>query len=129
MLKARRTLVKSCPELWAEVSDPDALGAHLAAFGPIRITRTAEASLVEWEGERASGRLELAPAGFGTRVVLEAEVACCEPTSPAQGWWARHFRPPPGAGVPVIADDEAVAALTATLDALGGARHRPFSRS
>src|SRR3954464_14542093 len=75
MLTAKRTLVKSGPELWAEISDPAALGEHFAAFGEIRITRVADASLVEWEGERAAGRLELEPSGFGTKVELSAEVA------------------------------------------------------
>lgn len=86
MLEAKRTLVKSGPELWAEVSDPEALAGHLAPFGEIRITRTAENSLVEWEGERATGRLELEPSGFGTRVVLQAEstlVAVAAPPPPA----------------------------------------------
>ena len=36
---AQRRLVKSPPELWAEVSDEDALGRRLAEFGEIRITR------------------------------------------------------------------------------------------
>src|SRR3954464_14519534 len=75
MLTAKRTLVKSGPELWAEISDPAALGEHFAAFGEIRITRVADASLVVWEGERAAGRLELEPSGFGTKVELSAEVA------------------------------------------------------
>lgn len=147
MPQAKRTLVKSGPELWAEVSDPEALGGHLAAFGPIRITRTADASLVEWEGERAAGRLELVPAGFGTRVEIEARVTQLELPAPAapepepaptRGWWARRFRREPVPEVPATArpvlfpaveDDEALRVLTTTLDALGGARHRPFSRS
>lgn len=147
MLTAKRTLVKSGPELWAEVSDPDALGAHFAAFGEIRITRVADASLVEWEGERAGGRLALEPSGFGTRVELTARIAENElppppapapPPAPKRGWWARHFRrapepatsppAPPPTRVVAMADDEALAVLTSTLDALGSARHRPFSR-
>jgi hypothetical protein len=84
MLEAKRTLVKSGPELWAEVSDPEALAGHLAPFGEIRITRTADNSLVEWEGERATGRLELEPSGFGTRVVLQAELVAPEPVAPPE---------------------------------------------
>ena len=111
MPTVKRTLVKSGPELWAEVSDPEALGTHFEAFGEIRITRTADASLVEWEGERATGRLELEPSGFGTRVEIVGESASRElPTPPAppappppepprRGWFARTFRrapePPP----------------------------------
>jgi hypothetical protein len=36
---------------------------------------------------------------------------------------------PPAVHVPAMEDDDALAVLTATLDALGFARHRPFSRS
>lgn len=130
MLTAKRTLVKSGPELWAEVSDPEALGSLFAPFGDIRITRLTNASLVEWEGERAAGRLELEPSGFGTRVHLSAEVAeLPPPPQPPRGFWARFRRAPePPPPVPLIERDEAIAVLTDTLDALGSARHRPFSR-
>jgi hypothetical protein len=69
---AERRLVKSPPELWAEVSCEDTLGRRLAQFGEIRITRLEPETTVAWEGERASGTVELAPAGWGTRVVLTA---------------------------------------------------------
>jgi hypothetical protein len=69
-----RTLVKSPPELWAEVSDPGSLARHLGEFGEIRITRLEGESTVAWEGERASGTVELAPSGWGTRVTLTARV-------------------------------------------------------
>src|SRR4051794_40637969 len=95
MPEAKRTLVKSGPELWAEVSDPGALAGHLAPFGEIRITRLAESSLVEWEGERATGRLELEPSGFGTRVVLEARAVTPEPVAPPA---AQPAPAPPRAG-------------------------------
>jgi hypothetical protein len=73
--KAQRTLVKSPPELWAEVSDPDALGRHLDGFGSIRITRLEPETTVVWEGERASGTVELEPSGWGTKVTLSVELA------------------------------------------------------
>jgi len=63
-----RTLVKSPPELWAEVSDPAALARHLGEFGEIRITRVEQESAVEWESERASGAVELEATKWGTRV-------------------------------------------------------------
>ncbi len=129
MLTAKRTLVKSGPELWAEVSDPEALGTLLEPFGEIRITRVADASLVIWEGERAAGRLELEPSGFGTRVNLIAEVAeVPPPPEPKRGWFDRFFRHPPepgpGAG---HAPRRGRGGARGTLDALGMARHRPFS--
>jgi len=69
---AHRRLVKSPPELWAEVSSEDALGRHLAPFGEIRITRVEPETTVAWEGDRASGTVKLEPAGWGTRVILTA---------------------------------------------------------
>src|SRR5262249_32759325 len=65
---AERTLVKSPPELWAEVSDPEALGRHLEAFGEIRITRLEPETTVAWEGDTASGTVSLAPSGWGGKV-------------------------------------------------------------
>src|SRR3954451_13156582 len=70
--KTERRLVKSPPELWAEISDPTALNKHLEPFGEIRITRVEPESAVAWEGERASGTVALEPSGWGTRVTLTA---------------------------------------------------------
>jgi len=75
---AQRRLVKSPPELWAEVSSEDALGRHLEPFGEIHITRTQPETTVAWEGDRASGTVELAPAGWGTQVILTATPAAPE---------------------------------------------------
>jgi hypothetical protein len=72
-LEAKRTLVKSPPEIWAEVSDAGALARHLGEFGEIRITRTQPESVVEWEGDLASGCVRLEPSGWGTKVTLTAE--------------------------------------------------------
>src|SRR3954452_10552587 len=72
--RAQRTLVKSPPELWAEVSDLGALAGHLAAFGEIRITRLQPETTVAWEGDRACGTVALEPAGWGTKVTLTARV-------------------------------------------------------
>ena len=79
MAEAQRTLVKSPPEIWAEVSDPQALTRHLGAFGEIRITRAEPESTVAWEGTRARGTVELAPAGWGTKVTVTAEEVVPEP--------------------------------------------------
>src|SRR5215213_167936 len=77
-LQAQRRLVKSPPELWAEVSDEDVLRHHLAAFGAIRITRVEPESTVAWEGDRASGTVSLDSAGWGTRVTLTAVPAALQ---------------------------------------------------
>src|SRR5258705_6921211 len=73
--RAQRTLVKSPPELWAELSDIDALARHLGEFGEIRITRLEPETTVAWEGDRASGTVHLEPSGWGTKVTLTAELA------------------------------------------------------
>jgi hypothetical protein len=156
MLEAKRTLVKSAPELWAEVSDPAALARHLAPFGSVRIKRTEPDSLVEWEGERASGAVRLEPSGFGTKVTIGATVAGPAPPDPPPAdpveeapaaaaprtFWARLLRRGPSEPVaveaapsepepepePAMPDDAALLVLTDTLDTLGRAHHRPFSR-
>jgi len=69
---AQRRLVKSAPELWAEISSESSLARHLAEFGEIRITRVEPETTVAWEGDRASGTVELAPTGWGTKVTLTA---------------------------------------------------------
>ena len=115
-LEAKRTLVKSPPEIWAEVSDAGALARHLGEFGEIRITRTQPESLVEWEGEKASGCVRLEPSGWGTKVTLTADTpdpdrdpgsahgdpgsdlaiehdAGLQDLTPARGsWWSRFWR-------------------------------------
>jgi len=76
--QAQRRLVKSPPELWAELSSEDSLGRHLAEFGEIRITRIEPETTVAWEGDRASGTVEISPTGWGTQVTLTA-TAVAEP--------------------------------------------------
>jgi hypothetical protein len=79
-MHATRTLVKSPPELWSELSDAGALARHLGEFGEIRITRTEPESVVEWEGDTAAGSVRLEPAGWGTKVTLTAVMP--EPPEP-----------------------------------------------
>jgi hypothetical protein len=69
--EVQRTLVKSPPELWAELSDPAALARHLGALGEIRITRTEPESTVEWEAENVIGSVSIQPSGWGTKVTLK----------------------------------------------------------
>ena len=82
-MEAKRTLVKSPPELWAELSDIAALARHLGEFGEIRITRTEPESVVEWEGDLASGSVRLEPSGWGTKVTLTALPVMLDPPPPA----------------------------------------------
>ncbi|MEJ7825855.1 MAG: hypothetical protein WKF48_10520 [Solirubrobacteraceae bacterium] len=91
---ASRRLVKSPPELWAELSSEQSLRRHLAEFGEIRITRIDPETTVAWEGNRISGTVELAPAGWGTSVVLTATPAAAQvATEPrrSRGFFARLF--------------------------------------
>jgi hypothetical protein len=73
--QVQRTLVKSPPELWAEVSDPESLGRRLDALGEIEITRTEPETTVAWEGENVSGTVVLEASGWGTKVTIEATLA------------------------------------------------------
>ena len=71
--KASRTLLKSPPELWSEVSSASSLQRHMDEFGGIRITKLEPETAVAWEGEHARGTITLEPSGWGTRVSLTAE--------------------------------------------------------
>jgi hypothetical protein len=77
-ITAQRRLVKSPPELWAQLSDAQELARHLGEFGDIRITRLEAERTVAWEGERARGTVELEPSGWGTRVTVTAETVGSE---------------------------------------------------
>ena len=156
-MEAKRTLVKSPPELWAELSDIAALARHLGEFGEIRITRVEPETVVEWEGDLATGSVQLEPSGWGTKVTITALPVMVdppppepprapdpEPEPPRRGFWARLFRrrkpepaapvaappPPPSPPEPLPAIEAATGAavLNGALDALGAAHHRPFSR-
>jgi len=187
---AQRTLVKSPPELWSELSEIETLARHLGELGEIRITKVEPETTVAWEGEQISGTVELEQSGWGTKVTLRATVpepdrpavaAAVEPgpepvavepepaapeppaateepeREPRRGFWARLLgrhratetqsadaAPPEpsesesGASEPRRAEPEPESSLDAdsvhavldgTLDALGQAHHRPFSRS
>ncbi len=68
--EVQRTLVKSPPELWSELSNPDVLARHLSELGEIRITAVEPETKVEWEAEGASGTVQLKQSGWGTKVTL-----------------------------------------------------------
>ncbi|MGN6166824.1 MAG: hypothetical protein ACTHQQ_01450 [Solirubrobacteraceae bacterium] len=71
--KASRTLLKSPPELWSEVSAATSLQRHMDQFGEIRITKLEPETAVAWEGEHARGTITLEVSGWGTKVSLTAE--------------------------------------------------------
>jgi hypothetical protein len=133
VVQAQRTLVKSVPELWAQLTDAEQLGALLdAAFGEIAITRVEPESRIEWAGARASGSVEIEPSVFGARVSLVAELAPVDlPPAPRRSLLDRLLRrrpAPPPEPSPQLAPDDAERALTTLLDEVGSPRHRPFSR-
>ena len=156
-MEAKRTLVKSPPELWAELSDMAALARHLGEFGEIRITRTEPESVVEWEARaclrlRAAGAVRVghdghahgaardagpAPARAGARARARAGPAarrasgraCSGAAGPSpRRPWPRHRPPLDPDPLPAIEAATGAAVLSNALDALGAAHHRPFSR-
>jgi hypothetical protein len=184
-LTAQRTLVKSPPELWSELSEVESLARHLGELGEIRIVKVKPESTVAWEGEEVSGTVELEQSGWGTKVtftatvpepgpapepdpvVVEPEPDAVEPEPVAvepepepeparQGliarWLFRRRQPlrapqpepvvtapepvadpkpePPAEPEPLVATaaDRVQQVLDGTLEALGQAHHRPFSR-
>ncbi len=107
MPEAARTLVKSPPELWAEVSDPTALARHLGAFGDIRITRLEPEATVAWEGDRASGTVALQPTGWGTKVTVAAEPVAADQAPEVEGPPAVEEPPAPASQAPAEASPAA----------------------
>jgi hypothetical protein len=143
-IETQRTLVKSVPELWAELSETSLLGRMLAEpFGEIAITRRTPESSIEWASEVAAGSVELRPSGFGTRVRLTVQLAQGDPPPVATPphppgliarllgrFWAPAPPAPEAEPEPATGLEEGTVqkALTAVLDEIGAARHRPFSR-
>src|SRR5436305_10663203 len=133
--EAQRTLVKSPPELSAELSDPAALARHLGELGEIRITRVQPEEKVEWEAEGASGTITIKPSGWGTKVTLSVT---CDPAAAAAAQGAAGedaaesaaeadavVVAAPEAAEPAVSDPEAGAATIADADASAGAADQP----
>ena len=78
--EVQRTLVKSPPELWAELSDPAALARHLGELGEVRITNTKPEERVEWEADGTTGTVLIKASGWGTKVTLSVTREVEEPT-------------------------------------------------
>jgi hypothetical protein len=88
--EVQRTLVKSPPELWAELSNPTSLARHLGELGEIRITRTEPETTVEWEGENINGVVSIKASGWGTKVTLSVTREHAPATPEAQSEDAQH---------------------------------------
>jgi hypothetical protein len=110
-IKAKRTLVKSAPELWELADDLARLEAWMGGFVGSEIPVTVEVTervperILCWRSSPAQGAAEikvaLAESGFGTSVEISA----------------KHGGGSPAAGV----------ALEKLLDELGSPDRKPFS--
>lgn len=115
--KAKRTLVKSAPELWELADDLARMEAWMAGLIgsaepiPVEVTDREPERILAWRtcngdatGAAAHARIaiELAEKGFGTSVSITAQ----------------HSAPDPAA---------AIAALEQLLDELGSPERRPFT--
>jgi hypothetical protein len=79
--EVQRTLVKSPPELWSELSDPAALARHLGELGEIRIVRVEPEKTVEWAAEHTTGTVSIQASGWGTKVTLSVTRELVAPPS------------------------------------------------
>ncbi|MFL5520347.1 MAG: hypothetical protein ACJ8B6_05390 [Gemmatimonadales bacterium] len=121
-LSVKRTLVKSPPELWSELSEVERLARHLDAFGEIKITRLEPESTVAWEGEGASGTVSIEPSGWGTKVTMTARVEGEDPVPEPEP--APEPEPqPPSPSEPAARDSASRRRLFARL--FGWDRRRP----
>jgi len=116
--KAKRTLVKSAPELWEladDVARMEAWMAGLVGGTPIdvEITDREPERILAWRvangssgdtGNHARIAIELAESGFGTAVSITAQHSLADPAA-------------------------AIAALEGLLDELGSPERRPFTRA
>jgi hypothetical protein len=112
-----RTLVKSPPELWAELG-PDCLEP---ALGVVSVEETEPERAMSFSGDGVHGTAVLEPAGWGTKVTLTAET---EEQVAKAGFWGRLR----GAPEPASGHAELEEKLSKVLDSLGAAHKRPFSR-
>jgi hypothetical protein len=121
-----RTLVKSPPELWAEL-EGERLGA---AVGAVKVKTTEHERELAWEAEGAQGLARLEPSSWGTKVTLTAWVEEQEAQVAEFGFWGRLFkrRPVDGPSPPPPSPDDLEERLTGLLDELGSAHRKPFVR-
>jgi hypothetical protein len=116
-IEVSRTLVKSPPELWEELRG-DCLSQ---AVGDVTVKPTEPERELAWRADGAAGTARIEPAGWGTKVVLTAEV---EEQVAEVGLWERlrGAKPPP----PRHSDLEQ--RFEGLLDSLGSAHRKPYVR-
>ena len=116
-VSTQRRLVKSPPELWAELE-----GERLReALGDAVVKRTDPERELAWEADGAAGTARLEPSSWGTKVTLTAWV---EEQVADDGFWGRlRRRRPVGAR-----HDDLEQRLNGLLDDLGSAHKKPFVR-
>jgi hypothetical protein len=129
-VEVSRTLVKSPPELWNELQ-----GDRLKeTTGADAIQASEDQRLLVWEGDGARGTATLEPSGWGTKVILRAEVdeevAELETEVARLGIWARlrGETPPPPPEPEPLRSKELEQAFEQLLDDLGAAHRRPFQQ-
>lgn len=124
--EVQRTLVKSPPELWAELSDPASLARHLGELGEIRITGTEPEKTVEWEAESASGTVQIRQSGWGTRVTLTVTRAVPAAEEPQAGD-ASDDAPSPGEAPAGCEPPDATASVEPSAHAAAHEPEPPFA--
>jgi hypothetical protein len=87
-IELERTLVKSPPEVWEELSSEPGLGRWL---DEVEVRESHAPNRIEWAARGVSGMIELEPSGWGTRVRAQAQTG-------GTGFWDR-FRVADGAEV------------------------------
>ena len=113
-----RTLVKSPPELWAELE-----GERLRdALGEAVVRPTEPERELAWEADGAAGLARLEPSSWGTKVTLTAWV---EEQVAEVGFWGRLRGRKP---VSTKSHDDLEQRLTGLLDDLGSDHKKPFVR-
>jgi hypothetical protein len=115
-IEVSRKLVKSAPELWADLE-----GGRLSeALGDVTTRPDEHERRLAWKAEGMRGTAVLEPSGWGTQVTLTAEV---EEAVARDGLWARFRtrRPQPSP------HDGLEDRLRHLLDELGMAHRRPYA--
>ncbi|MDQ3587638.1 MAG: hypothetical protein M3375_04715 [Actinomycetota bacterium] len=118
-LEVSRTLVKSPPELWPDLSE----GRLAEAVGCAEVAVTESERSVRWEAQGVRGTASLEPSGWGTKVTLRAHF---EEQVAESGRWGRWR----GRGAPAEPPRhvELEQRLESLLDDLGSDHRKPFTR-